>query len=180
MPMGAYISSLGSLVTDLRSTENVFSSLTSQQEPRKSLEDRKHLLQVFLVQVDPIVKILHSPSLSAYILDGKPYLGYDSGHAAPAALASAVFYAAGCSMSEEQCFSLLNVRKESTIAKYKKDTEAALERAELILTNDLTVLQAFVLSLVRLTYGSTLVVDQYNRSQRDPMITVDALGQCSA
>lgn len=38
--------------------------------------------------------------------------------------------------------------KVSLISKYQKESTAALERADYLLTDDLTVLQAFVISLV--------------------------------
>ncbi|PYI12667.1 hypothetical protein BO78DRAFT_457084, partial [Aspergillus sclerotiicarbonarius CBS 121057] len=109
--------------------------------------ERQQLLHIYLTQVDPIVKILHRPSLLSHLLDGKCYLNYDPWHPAPTALASAIYYAASCTLSVETCLSL-GFDKVSLIAKYQKDTNCALERADYLLTDDLTVLQAFVISLI--------------------------------
>ncbi|PKX96376.1 C6 zinc finger domain protein [Aspergillus novofumigatus IBT 16806] len=109
---------------------------------------RRILVDIFLRQVDPVLKILHRPSLCAYLLEGKPYLGYAPGHPVPAALASAVFYMASSTLAEDQCLALLGERKETVLARYNEETKAALGKVDFLVTNDLTVLQAFVLSLV--------------------------------
>jgi hypothetical protein len=107
------------------------------------------LCEVYLRQVDPIIKILHRPSLAEFMVDGKPYLRYAHGHLAVEALSSAVCYAAINSMTEEQCQSMFHASKSAVVSDYRVACEGALERAGLITTNDVTVLQAFVLYLVR-------------------------------
>lgn len=109
---------------------------------------RRILVDIFLRQVDPILKVLHRPSLCAYLLEGKPYLDYAPEHPVPAALASAVFYMASSSLAEDQCLALLAERKETVLARYNDETMTALARVDFLVTNHLTVLQAFVLSLV--------------------------------
>ncbi|KAF7179894.1 hypothetical protein CNMCM7691_008946 [Aspergillus felis] len=109
---------------------------------------RRILVEIFLQQVDPILKMLHRPSLCAYLLEGKPYLDYAPGHPVPAALASAVFYMASSTLTEDQCLALLAERKGTVLARYKDEAKAALARVDFLVTNHLTVLQAFVLSLV--------------------------------
>ncbi|KAF4178298.1 hypothetical protein CNMCM8694_009230 [Aspergillus lentulus] len=109
---------------------------------------RRILVDIFLRQVDPVLKILHRPSLCAYLLEGKPYLDYAPGHPVPAALASAVFYMASSTLAEDQCLALLAERKETVLARYSDETKAALAKVDFLVTNHLAVLQAFVLSLV--------------------------------
>ncbi|GKZ27197.1 hypothetical protein AbraIFM66951_005120 [Aspergillus brasiliensis] len=110
---------------------------------------RQKLLHTYFTQIDPIVKIVHRPSLLAYVPGGKCYLQYDLWHPAPAALASAIYYAASCTLSQEACRTF-GMDKASLISKYRKDLDCALERADYLVTNDLTVLQAFVISLIAL------------------------------
>lgn len=43
---------------------------------------------------------------------------------------------------------LFNIEKAAVVAEFQKETEEALARADFVTTNDLTVLQAYVLSLV--------------------------------
>ncbi|PWY94983.1 hypothetical protein BO94DRAFT_507818 [Aspergillus sclerotioniger CBS 115572] len=113
-----------------------------------SYRERQQLLQIYLSQVDPIVKIIHGPSLRAHLLEGKCYLNYGPWHPAPAALASAVYYAASCTLSPETCLSSFGTDKASLISKYQNESRYALERVDYVLTEDLTVLQAFVISLI--------------------------------
>ncbi|PYH45062.1 Zn(II)2Cys6 transcription factor [Aspergillus saccharolyticus JOP 1030-1] len=122
----------------------------SGEQPGISKHAQQQLCQVFLERVDPVVKILHRPSLCAFLLEGKPYLDYEPEHLAPTALACAVYYAASCSLLEDECTRAFGVTKASLVAKYQGDVELALGRADYITTNDLTVLQAFVLFLVSL------------------------------
>ncbi|OJJ45455.1 hypothetical protein ASPZODRAFT_134109 [Penicilliopsis zonata CBS 506.65] len=143
---------------DALSYETVLVGLTgpkNQPSPSnpvaESLPDakiRKRLVHIFLFQVDPVLKILHRPSLSAFLLQGKPYLDYEPGHPAPTALACAVYYAASCVLTEEQCQSLFAMSKESLTARYRREAETALVQADFIVSDELVVLQAYVLSLV--------------------------------
>lgn len=113
-----------------------------------SCGERQQLLYIYLTQVDPLVKILHRPSIQAHLLEGECYLKYEPWHPAPAALASAIYYAASCTVNQDTCLSCFGMDKVSLISKYQKESTAALERADYLLTDDLTVLQAFVISLV--------------------------------
>jgi hypothetical protein len=95
-----------------------------------------------------VFKILHRSSLIEYLIDGKTYLGYDLLHPAPRALAAAVRFASVSSLSKEQCIALFGTSKDSMVLKYQNEVEDALARLDFIITNDMTVFQAFVLSLV--------------------------------
>ncbi|OTA62334.1 hypothetical protein K449DRAFT_382336 [Hypoxylon sp. EC38] len=106
------------------------------------------LCQVYLDQVDPIIKVLHRPSLSKFMLDGQYYLGYESGHISTTCLSSAVCYSALASMTEAQCQTTFSMDKRALIVEYREACEAELERSELLATNDITILQAFILYLV--------------------------------
>ncbi|KAE8149832.1 fungal-specific transcription factor domain-containing protein [Aspergillus avenaceus] len=108
----------------------------------------KKLYQIFLEKIDPFFKILHTPSLSAFILDGKPYLDYEPGHLAPTTLVLAICYTAVSIITEDDSYNLLGCKKSALVAKYQKESEAALARADFMTTNDITILQAFVLFLL--------------------------------
>ncbi|RAL16344.1 Zn(II)2Cys6 transcription factor [Aspergillus homomorphus CBS 101889] len=123
---------------------------TSGEQSGTSSYARQQLCRVFLERVDPVVKILHRPTLCAFLLEGKPYLDYELEHLAPTALASAVHYAASCSLLDDECTRAFGVSKASLVARYQREAELALGHADYLTTNDLTVLQAFVLFLVAL------------------------------
>ena len=108
----------------------------------------RELCQIYLDQVDPIIKILHRPSLAQWLLQGQGYLSYPEGHASLQALSSAVCYSAASSMTERQCQELFLTDKTCVVADCRRVCEAAIEKSGLLATRDITVLQAFVLYLV--------------------------------
>lgn len=93
-------------------------------------------------------KILHQPSLAAHLIRGEHYLNYEIDYLTIEALDHSVYYAATASLTEEQCTSLFGARKSAIVAKYRLASEVALAHADPAATDDLTVLQAFVLYLV--------------------------------
>lgn len=107
------------------------------------------LCQIYLQRVDPFFKILHRPSLSAFLIDGKPYLNYAPESVAPKALKYAVCFAAICSLDEDEYKHIFKTNKSLVVERYQQEAESMLAQADYITTNDLTVLQAFVLFLVR-------------------------------
>ena len=116
--------------------------------PGRVSVDVSQLCLVYVRQVDPVIKILHRPSLQRWLVRGEGYLGYPSGHASVEALSAAVCYSAASSMTENQCHASFHINKSTVVADYRKACEAAMQRADLLATRDITVLQAFVLYLV--------------------------------
>lgn len=109
---------------------------------------QQKLCQIYLQRVDPFFKVLHRPSLSAFLIDGKPYLNYAPGSLAPKTLKYAVCFAAICSLDEEEYKHIFKTNKKFMVERYQKEAESVLTQADYITTNDLTVLQAFALFLV--------------------------------
>ncbi|KAG5962952.1 hypothetical protein E4U58_003714 [Claviceps cyperi] len=106
------------------------------------------LCGVYLHNVDPVIKILHRPSLSKWLMDGKSYLGYPEDHSSVQALEAAVCYAAANTLSEAQCQAICHTSKFIIVSTYRRQCEVALERAGLLSTRCRIVLQSFVLYLV--------------------------------
>jgi len=109
---------------------------------------KKHLIEVFLVRVDPIFKILHRPSITLHLIQGTSYLDYEPDHPAVEALSSAIYYVSVGSLSEEECASVFSCEKKSILPVFRSVTEKSLVRVGLVTTEDITVLQAFLLYLV--------------------------------
>ena len=86
-----------------------------------------------------------------FLLDGKPYLDYHDTDPVLDVLRSAVFVVAAVSLTESQCHSIFDADRTSFIATYRLACEVSLDRAGLITTEDITVLQSFVLYLVRIS-----------------------------
>lgn len=108
----------------------------------------RQLCEVYLQQVDPVIKILHRPSLNRWMVQGEPYLAYADGHPSVEALGSAVCYSAISSMTENQCSVMFHASKADLLAESRVACETAIGRAGLLTSRDITVLQAFILYLV--------------------------------
>lgn len=106
------------------------------------------LCSIYLHNVDPVFKIIHGPTLSGFLQEGRPYLNYRPGHAATEALTFAVFYSAIACQTDSRCKDRYGETKDSLMAQYRFGLEVALSKADYINTTDLTVLQAFILYLV--------------------------------
>ncbi|KAK5798175.1 hypothetical protein VI817_004466 [Penicillium citrinum] len=109
---------------------------------------RRSLCEIYLRNVDPVFKLLHRPSLRAFLRDEQPYLDYEPDHHAPMTLAYAVYYAAVVTIDDAQCQSLFGLDKKTASASLQAEADAALQRSDFVTTNELTVLQAYVLSLL--------------------------------
>ncbi|KAJ5727322.1 hypothetical protein N7493_005142 [Penicillium malachiteum] len=129
-------------------SESVSNSPQSYKGLTISPQARRTLCDIYLSNVDPVFKVLHRPSLRAYLHDDQPYLDYEPDHQAPITLAFAVYSAAVCTIDDSQCHLLLGTDQKSAFADLQKETEAALTRVDFVTTNDLTVLQAYVISLL--------------------------------
>ncbi|KAK6070128.1 C6 transcription factor [Seiridium cupressi] len=105
------------------------------------------LCGIYLDQVDPIIKILHRPSLSRWMMQGQTYMKYPDQHPSAVALAAAVCYSSANSMTEDQSRAIFNIEKSGMVADCRKACESAIEKSGLLTTRDITALQAFVLYL---------------------------------
>ncbi|OTB09417.1 hypothetical protein M426DRAFT_315974 [Hypoxylon sp. CI-4A] len=106
------------------------------------------LCGIYLRQVDPVFRMLHRPSLSRFMIKGQPYLKYEHNHISTLCLKSTVCYSALSSMTEGQCKETFGIEKLSLMADYRAACEYALERSDLLITNDITILQAFILYII--------------------------------
>lgn len=106
------------------------------------------LYDVYDRQVDPIVKITHRQTLKAYLVDQKGFLGFDLCDPRPAALRAAVCYSAVASMTEQQCQAAFGCPKLKVLPEFRDACDVALNKASLLTSREMTVLQAFVLYLV--------------------------------
>jgi hypothetical protein len=101
--------------------------------------------QRYIEYIDPLVKVLHTPLASTAV--AKAVSNCTSLVQSEEALLFAVYFASILSMSAEDTSALLGMDKLAAIKTYRAATEHALMRANFLVTDDLTVLQAFVLFL---------------------------------
>jgi hypothetical protein len=144
-------SGFGTSLVSSESPEGLSSSPQASRRLYLQPQIRHRLCDIFFRNVDPLFKILHRPSLQAFIKDGKRYLDYEQDHQAPATLASAIYLCAVCTLDEMECQSMFNTSKKVIVAEFQQETESALAKADFVTTNDLTVLQAYIISLVSTT-----------------------------
>ncbi|KAI0383663.1 fungal-specific transcription factor domain-containing protein [Hypomontagnella monticulosa] len=102
--------------------------------------------QVYQENVDPLVKILHVPSMNKIIRE----LRSNMNDISPGleALMFAIYYASITSMEENEVRVNFGADKGQLINKYRFATEQALAKANFLVTSELVVVQAFTLFLV--------------------------------
>lgn len=106
------------------------------------------LLDNYIYRVDPVLKVIHVPSLRKSLLSeeepGVEPLNYPSHEA----LKFAICFTAVCTLTEPEIRNIFSEEKSKVVQKFRLATEVLLSRANLTTTSDITVLQAFVIYLV--------------------------------
>jgi hypothetical protein len=113
-----------------------------------SLKQATALLDTFITNVDPVVKLLHIPSLRQRL--GNQFLVPESGveQRPMDVLLAAVFFASTTSMTEEECHIHLQVSRKAALSSFRFAVEDGLARANFVGRAEMTILQALVLFLV--------------------------------
>lgn len=141
----------GNALLGSETPESASNSPQSQRSFTITPEVRRSLCEIYLNNVDPVMKVLHRPTLRAFLIDDQPYLDYPPDHQSPITLSYAVYALAACTIDNAQSHLLFGVDKKTAIADLQKETEIALMKSDFVTTTDLTILQAFILSLVSLS-----------------------------
>ncbi|OJJ02022.1 hypothetical protein ASPVEDRAFT_131375 [Aspergillus versicolor CBS 583.65] len=145
------------------------------------------LLQIYTEQVDPILPILQCSALSGLVTQGGWYLQYPADHPAPQALACAISYMTITTLSSVQYLREFNAPRGLLLDKYHSLAQLALDRVDYMNTDDLTVLQAFVLFLISIQAHdqsrrawtmlslAVRIAQSLSLDKADPPFTVSAL-----
>ncbi|KAK7962215.1 uncharacterized protein PG986_003040 [Apiospora aurea] len=99
-----------------------------------------YLLSVFFDRVDPILKILHRPSILVMLPAGLPRLTL-----AQEALAFSIYFAAITSLTPEACLTNLGQDRATLLKTYQLAVERALGAADYLTNTDLECIQALLL-----------------------------------
>lgn len=102
--------------------------------------------EVYKENVEPLVKMLHIPSMCKVIVTVTS--GLDNLSKGTEALFFAIYLAVVTSMNAIECMNLLSEDKDTALSKYRFATEQALAKAGFLNTQERTVLEAFVLFLI--------------------------------
>lgn len=108
------------------------------------------LWQTYLRSVDPFIKIIHTPSMTHTVngLDGD----IASRGLELEALLMAISLAAVVSLNEDEAATKFGRSRTELIDSFRRETESALARSEFMITQDLVIVQAFVIYLTVLPY----------------------------
>ena len=102
----------------------------------------------FITNVDPLIKLLHGPSLRRYLIEGAENLDCSPGPTGWDALKFAIYYSTTTSLTPEECLERLREEKTVLLPRFRSGTEFALAKADFVNTEEVSALQALVLYLV--------------------------------
>ncbi|RMZ15835.1 hypothetical protein D0860_01367 [Hortaea werneckii] len=105
-----------------------------------------HYWEAYKDRVDPLVKVLHIPTIEGTILSAASHLtnlskGFET-------LLFAIYYGATTSLSAQDCLLKFGEEKPILLSRYRFALEQALARANFLTTEEAVVLQAFVIFLI--------------------------------
>lgn len=116
--------------------------------PEPSPQASAVLFDAFCSHVDRVSKIYHTPSLRAFMIDGKPYLGHDPSAPGNNAVKAAIWFAASNTLSESECQMMFGKTRYAQSQIFRKMVDIALAQADLFTTTDLATLQALTTYIV--------------------------------
>ncbi len=102
----------------------------------------------FMNNVDPVVKMLHGPSLRRYFVEETGELDCSPGPKGWEALRFAIYYTTTTSLTPDECLKRLGEEKAVLLLRFRASTELALARADFVNSEEMSTLQALVLYLV--------------------------------
>jgi hypothetical protein len=107
------------------------------------------LWQVYLDNVNPLLKVTHTPTLQARIIDAAS----NTAGTTPTltALMFGIYCVAALSLDDSECRAMLGLPKDSLLQKYQFGCEQALFRCEFLRSRDRDCLTALYLYLVSLS-----------------------------
>ena len=104
------------------------------------------LWQTFLDNVNPLVKLIHAPTVQQMILESSSNLG----KVLPSteALMFAIYLCAVTSLGNEDCERIMSSSRPTLLARFSHAAQQALINSEILKTSNMVVLQAFTLFLL--------------------------------
>ncbi|KAI5866508.1 hypothetical protein GGS23DRAFT_550917 [Durotheca rogersii] len=126
-----------------------FESVTDQHPPPVQIFA---LWQIYLDNVDPLLKLTHTPTLQTHILDARTRL--DKVSRSLEALMFSIYLMAITSIDEERCQLSFNESRMVLLEKYRQATQQALLNSGFMRHPDITLLQAYLLYLLGIRHFS--------------------------
>jgi hypothetical protein len=110
------------------------------------------LWQTFLVNVNPLAKMVHAPTLQQTILDASEDVRNIPRHVE--ALMFSVYFLAVTSLQNEDCQAMFGEQRSTLLARYSHGTQQALVNARFLKSLNIGTLQAYIFFLVSVLYLS--------------------------
>lgn len=107
------------------------------------------LWSIYVLNVDPINRILHKPTLRTFLSGAKDNLDSMPGGSKMQALMFAIYFAAITSLTPDECIIQFGQHRQDLLTRYRYGTEQALVQARLLTSSEIVTLQALVIYLVR-------------------------------
>ena len=121
------------------------------------------LFHYYQRNVDPMVKILHIPSLRKLVMGASAKIDAIPSGNYVEALLFAMYYSATASLTQEECLQNFHDGRNSLLARYRSGTESALSNADLLCTKEIGTLQALVIFLVGLSHRPISCLREFNQ-----------------
>ncbi|KAL8805739.1 MAG: hypothetical protein Q9182_001772 [Xanthomendoza sp. 2 TL-2023] len=102
--------------------------------------------EVYKENVDPLVKVFHCPTIQKTLSEAAKDLDHISKPLE--VMMFSIYFAAVTSLSDDDCFNVTGLEKDSALKKYRFGVEQAMARAGFLNTTELVVLQSFTLFLI--------------------------------
>jgi hypothetical protein len=117
------------------------------------------LWDIFLENVNPLIKVIHVPSFRKIIdmVCVPPFQISKSNEA----LLFAIYFATVSSMSDKECMQIMKTPKKTAVHKYRIAAQQALVNAAFLRSNNLVTLQAFSTFLVSVRNDTVTNADYY-------------------
>jgi hypothetical protein len=103
------------------------------------------MFNAYLEYVEPMYKILHVPTLKAFVLNGEPYLGREPDAPCNKALKAAIHYAGVSALTADECQAKYGKDRAQLILGFRQMVDISLYQADALSTTDLATLQALVI-----------------------------------
>lgn len=117
------------------------------------------LWHIYLNNINPLLKITHTPTLQGKIIEAVTNL--QGTPKETQALLFAVYFTAIGSLSEDECITMFHQAKRTLLGKYHNALQHALLNAEFMRTNNIVVLQAYLLYLVCIYPFLTIIISAH-------------------
>jgi len=116
-----------------------------------SREHRDILFKIYFANVDPVCKVVHTPTNRLHFNSVEELLSPVTGRwkfGSIESLAFSMYFAAVTSISDEECMSLFGQHRDVLVARYRRCAETSFSQADFLNSMEQLMLQSFIVYLV--------------------------------